>query len=333
MVRRSFLPLLSSLLIAVVSLTLFVASPVSAFSYPGYSVSYYMNTVNTTTLYNMGCALGNAREGGSAPQDNLVILDYGQPQLRNGVYGSWDFSGSYRTVTQIRNAALEYARGFYLCVSNNTTARLKVAVGTTNYADFSKGAGMTDAEVTGHAKAWANMVDAINNDIVARGYNSQTSAVGAADIEVGWGKSVTARRWVDGYETVNSWPIYDFGDAASCLQSGTTKTSDWCVGDWYQDDLWYIAWGLPSAWAVPQIYREDGAQAKQWQQISKWGTLNGKSRIGFQGSLTQHGACGSGCSGTNNLPQEGWTQLRDKCAADAATALSALRFATDIKRP
>jgi hypothetical protein len=127
--------------------------------------------------------------------------------------------------------------------------------------------------------------------------------------------------------------MYDFGDAAGCRQSGTTKTSDQCgSSSWYQDDLYYVNWGAPSAVAIPEIYREDGAQAKQWQQISKWATLNGKSKISFTGSLTQRGACGSGCSGLNNSPSEGWTMLRDKCAADTATALSALRYAADIDK-
>ena len=81
-----------------------------------------MDTVNTTTLYNMGCALGTARMGGSAPQDALVIMAYGQPQLRSGVYGSWDFANAYVTVTQIRNAVVEYAHGFWVCTGSNLTA-------------------------------------------------------------------------------------------------------------------------------------------------------------------------------------------------------------------
>ena len=54
----------------------------------------------------MGCSLGAARKDGSAPQDALVILDYGQPQLRDGVYGSWDFGDHYQTVTKIRKVFL-----------------------------------------------------------------------------------------------------------------------------------------------------------------------------------------------------------------------------------
>lgn len=264
-----------------------------------------------------------------------MILDYGQPAHSDTKgYGAWAFGAAdYVSVTQIRNAVVEYAHGFWLCTGGNTTAHVRIAVGTTNYANWSKNAGFTNAMVEAHAHAWANMVDDITNDIASRGYQRQTDAVAAADIEVSWGSSTTARLWIDEYDTVNSWPVYDFGDAAGCRQSGTTKTAALCGGSWYQDDLYYMVWGAPPAYGVPEIYREDAAQAKQWQQISKWATLNGKSKVYFVGTLTQHAACAQngGCSGINNTAAEGWNQLFDKCAADSATALTTIRFASDIK--
>lgn len=33
-------------------------TPVAAATFPGYVASWYMNTVNTSTLYDMGCASG-----------------------------------------------------------------------------------------------------------------------------------------------------------------------------------------------------------------------------------------------------------------------------------
>lgn len=330
--RRLARLFLATALVAGLHLT---AASAAAISYPGFVASWYMDTVSSTTLYDMGCALGVARKGGSAPQDALVILDYGQLQVRSGVYGSYDFSNTYRTVTQIRAAAVAYGHGFWFCTGSNLSAHVRMAVGTTNFANFCKNCGATDAEVTGHAVAWANMVDSINADLVSAGYGSQVDAVGAADIEVSWGTSTTGRRWVDGYDSANSWPMYDYGDAAGCRQSGTVKAAGQCGSStWFQDDLYYIAWGDSAAWGVPEIYREDSAQAKQWQQISKWGTLNSNSRIGFAGVLTQNAACSGTCDTVDHLdnrPDQGWTQLRDKCAADVATALSSLRFATDIR--
>jgi hypothetical protein len=246
-----------------------------------------------------------------------------QAQLRSGVYGTYDFSNHYRTVTQIRAAVKEYAHGFYYCTGSNLTAHVRIGIGTSNYANWCTACGMTNAEVAGFGTAWANMVDATSTDIYNAGYGSQVDVVAAADIEVSWGTSSLARSWMNAYEAANNWAMYDFGDAAGCRTSGTTKTSDQCgSSSWYQDDLYFIAWGSPSAVAVPEIYRTDGVMSKQWQQISKWATLNGKSKIGFTGSMT---------TTTGNTISEGWTELRDTCAADAATALSALRFATKIQ--
>jgi hypothetical protein len=311
-----------------------LAPPAAALAYPGAVASWYMDTVNASVLFDMGCALGTARKGGSAPQDALVILDYGQPQLRNGVYGSFDFSSTYRTVGQIRAAALEYAHGFYVCTGANLTAHVRLAVGTSNFGNFSVANGLTGAGVTGHGKAWADMVDGLNGDIAARGYASQADAVGAADIEVSWGTSAVGRLWVDGYDAVNSWPMYDYGDAAGCPQFDTGRTARRCgSSSWFQDDLYYVAYGAPAAWGVPEIYVRNGAQARQWQQISKWASLNGKSRILFAGTLTQRGACGADCAGagTDNPPDIGWAQLNTECASDPATALGSLRFAADIR--
>jgi len=313
---------------------LLLAPPAAAFAYPGAVASWYMDTVSSDALFDMGCDLGTARKGGSAPQDALVILDYGQPQLRGGVYGSFDFSSTYRTVGQIRTAALEYAHGFWLCTGANTRAHVRLAVGTSNFANFSVAAGLSEAGVTGHAKAWADMVDGLNADIAQRGYAGQVDAVGAADIEVSWGTSAIGRRWVDGYDTVNSWPMYDYGDAAGCPTGGTGKTARRCgTSSWDQDDLYYVAWGAPAAWGVPEIYLENAAQAKQWQQISKWGAANGRSRITFAGTLTQHAACDGACAATgeDNAPDAGWSQLVAMCAQDAATSLAGLRFAADIR--
>lgn len=311
-----------------------LAPPAAAFSYPGAATSWYMDTVSASVLYDMGCTQGTARKNGSAPQDALVILDYGQPQLRSGVYGAFDFSSTYRTVGQIRAAALEYAHGFYVCTGANLTAHVRLAIGTSNFGNFSVANGLTGAGVTGHGKAWADMVDALNADIAARGYASQADAVGAADIEVSWGTSAVGRLWVDGYDAVNSWPMYNFGDAAGCPQADTTRTARRCgSSSWYQDDLYYIAWGAPAAWGVPEIYVTNGAQARQWQQISKWGTLNGKTRVIFAGTLTQRAACGTGChsAGTDNPPAIGWSQLNSECGDDPATTLPSLRFAADIR--
>lgn len=311
---------------------------VAALTFPGWVTSWYMDTVNTTTVYNMGCALGTARSGGSAPQDSLVILDFGQPSWDSEQgYGAWAFDGlGYVSVTAIRNAVVEFAHGFWVCTGTNTTAHVTIAIGTSNNGNWTKTSGFTDAMVQGHARAWAATATLSNNDILARGYQRQASAVAAADIELGWGSFATAKLWIDAFDTNDTTGYDNYGDAAGCRTSGTTRTAAVCTGDWGQDDVYYGSYGAPPAWAVPEIYRTDAVQAKQWQQVSKWATLNSKPKISFTGSLTQQEACAQtpGCSGSNldNSPSAGWTQLVTQTATDSATALSRLQFAADIKK-
>ncbi|MFZ5854020.1 MAG: hypothetical protein ACOYXS_05860 [Chloroflexota bacterium] len=318
-----------STLVAIL-VTSILAGPVAADSYPGALVAWYMNTIDTTTLYNMGCSVGTARANGSAPQDGLVILDYGLPKKSGSTYGASAFGGNggFASTTQIRNAAVEFAHGFWVCTGANTSAHVTIALGTSNNSQVG---GLANADITAHGQAWATMVNSINSDLVSHGYSSQASAAGADDIEVSWSTYARAKLWVDGYNGSHQYPMYDYGDAAGCPSSGATSAPAPC-GSWNQDNLYYVSWGSPAAFAEPEIYREDGIQASQWQQISKYATLAGKSRIGFSGSLTQHGACaGGGCSGTNNTAAAGWQQLHDRVDSDAATSITALRFAADIR--
>jgi hypothetical protein len=330
---RSLSVLARSLFVGAVLAGAGVPASASAFSYPGFVSSWYMNSVDTTTHYNMGCTLGASLAGGASPQDALVILDYGQAQLRGGVYGTYAFGGrGYVTVDQIRAAVVEYGHGFWSCTGANTSAHLRIGIGTSNYADFGRGVGMTDAQVVSFGAAWAVLVNQANDGLTSLGYARQVDAVAASDIELSWGTAATARGWFGGYNGSFRWPMYNYGDAAGCRWSGTTATAGGCNNGWTQRDVYYVAWGAAPAYAVPEIYATNGVNAKQWQQVSKWGTLNGGSRIWFSGSLTQAGACASGgCSGVDNSPSAGWTYLVNACAVDSATTLSSLRFAADIK--
>jgi len=335
---RGFSVVLGALLMASIA-GLANPRPVAAFTFPQAVKSWYMDTVSTSTLYDMGCTLGNTLEDGSAPQFPLVILDFGQPSYDTVKgYGAWAWNIGYVSTTQIRNAVVEYAHGFWNCTDNNFYAHVAIGVGTSNYQNWSKNAGFSTAMVEAHARAWGTMMNDINQVILNNSYNGQAHAVAAADIEVSWGGSTMARDWVDQYDGKTNWSMFDYGDAAGCRQSGTTQTAALCGNTWYQDDLYYVAWGASVAYAVPEIYREDGAQAKQWQQISKWATLNAKSKIYFEGTLTQHAACAqqsdpNAChnSGIDNTAAEGWNQLIDRCATDSATALTDIKYASDIK--
>jgi hypothetical protein len=279
-----------------------------------------MNTVSTTTLYNAGCALGTARANGSAPQDATVILDYGQAQLHSGVYGTLDFGGVVRTLSQIRAAGVAFAHGFWLCTGSDLSATLALQLGTNNWDDFSKTVGMTDSEVSTFGTQFAQMVAGANSDIYAAGYASQVTAFGSADIEPGWGHPTAAREWASHYNSAASFAYFDNGSADGCPQSGTVKTAGTCLNGFTQSDEYYLAWQLGYAGSIPQVYND--AQATEWQQISKWAKLNGLAHISFAGALA---------TTVGYPPSSAWTDRVNRCAADPATALSSLRWSTKIQ--
>ena len=206
-----------------------------------------------------------------------------------------------------------------------------MALGTNNYKDFCAVCGMTASEIASFGTAWADMVDAANVDIYNGGWASQTTANGAADIEPAWGRPSYARSWASHYNSAGAWDYYDFGSADACPQSGTVKTAGNCAVytvpntkpavtfTWSQDDLYNISWQVTHAGTVPEVYID--AQAKEWQQISKWATLNGLPKISFNGSMA---------TTTGYTARESWTDLVNRCAADASTALSSLKWATAI---
>lgn len=55
---------------------------------PPYTTSYYMNTVDSNILYDMGCELGERDRNISGNQNNVIILDFGYPYLVSNVYGT-----------------------------------------------------------------------------------------------------------------------------------------------------------------------------------------------------------------------------------------------------
>jgi hypothetical protein len=299
--------------------SLLAASGVAAQSFPGYGYSYYMKTTDTGATNSLGCVLGNKWDDGSAPQDNLAVLIYGQAlRSSSGTYGASAYGGSggFASVTEIKNAVYELAHGFATCIAPNTTAHLQIAVATTNSGDYPN---MTTSQITAHGAAWANMVDAINAMILAAGFNSRVAIVGGNDLELDWGVYDRSKAWTDGYHSAASSPYYDVGSADGCPPYGG------CDNGWSQARVYQVAYGNVSAWPVPQVYTGSGSQAAQWEAISLWATKNSKPSIWFLGALTEYGR-----NKATNPPATGGQQLYDAINGHGATAGS-VRWSTDMR--
>lgn len=287
---------------------------------PLYTVSKYMQTVDTTRLYDMGCSLGTAVGNGNRPSDAVVILDFGSPVVfGDGSFGASLFDGVNQKVGKIENAIVEFAHGYWVC--SPWTSTLSLGMGTSNY-----GSDVTSA----HGGAWARTVNNAHSEVDANGWGSQVSVVGGSDIELDWSSPSTASAWAGGYDSDNLYLYYDYGDAAGCPPaSPSCGTSN--HPEWNQHDVWYISWGIPPAWPLPEIYRTDGLNADQWHGVAYHGYSHDNSVPDMVGSLTQWTACGQrGCDpSVNNTPGVGWSQLWDALNNDPVTQQD-LRWSTDI---
>ncbi|HET7814613.1 MAG TPA: hypothetical protein VFL13_09590 [Candidatus Baltobacteraceae bacterium] len=272
---------------------------------PANTVSRYMATVNTTTLYNEGCAMGKAGQSG------VVILDYGEPDVSGTTQGTYDYGSAFVSDSAIVSAAESYLDGFWNC--SPSSPQLRLAIGSSNY-----GGHVTSAAGT----AWGNAVNSLNSYISTKGYGSQEFARGAIDAEPGWDTAFTGTsNWITGYNAATSTPLYDFGSADACPYSGYSGNCD----GWGQHGLWWVSWGNTDGYPLPEIYQ--WSMADQWYTESVYSaTTQSNGKLGFLGTMTQYAA--SGNTGTYT-PAQGFDTLQGLLNGDSRTSY-AMSYSTDI---
>jgi hypothetical protein len=307
-----------TLALAVSALGLVLPSPhAEADTRPTPSTSYYLKTTRPKTLDRMGCDFAHGVNAGRQPDDALVVMAFGRPMLRRGQYGASLFGVHFATTSQIRGAGIAFAAGFRRCISQKDGGGLRIVLGTSNYG----------SRVSyGHGKAWAGMVNVANRDLEERGWNHQIDFAGGIDIELAWNGPRPSKNWVHGYDSVNLWPYYDFGDAGNCPPFGD------CFGSWTMEDVWYVAWGAAPAIPLPEIYTENGSHAEQWYRIGLYSQQRHGSHMAFAGLMSQRTACDQSrdsCRGMNNGPRRAWRQFSRLLNSREETA-QRLRWSTDI---
>ena len=285
---------------------------------PTAATSYYMRTADPNIAYAMGCSFGKSMGRGSKPADSLVVLDFGAPHRHHHrTYGTTLFESGFASNPQIETAGVRYAKGYWDCTRQRPKATLRIAMGTSNYG----------RQVTfGHGRAWAQMVNDANQGLARLHIDSRIDVAGADDFEPQWSGPVAARAWVQGYDSVNEWPYYDYGAAVGCPPYGN------CAGAWTLEDVWYVAWGAKPALPLPEIYTGNGANAKQWFRLSLYSAVRHKSRMVIAGVMSQHRACKQRtdpCWGMNNTAPRAWRQLSKLLNSDHRTAQD-VRWVTDI---
>jgi hypothetical protein len=293
------------------------ARPPASAGAPLAAVSRYMTTTNPARLWSLGCAMGRTAASNRRRWDALVVLAFGRPARKNRTMGTLIFGGGFRGLTAVRRAAQSYGRAFWRCSAAAPFAHLTLAVGTSNW-----GAQVSYA----HGRAWAAMVNDANLWLQSVSAESKVEIVGADDIEPAWNTPRASVGWVRGYESLARWPYYDYGSADGCPPYGR------CAGAWTMEDLWFVAWGSPNAWPLPEIYANNGANAAQWYALSVYSYHRHHQPVRFVGVMTQWNMCHltrNPCWGIRNTPRQGWWQLQSRLNRDRRTAVQ-IRWTTDI---
>lgn len=283
---------------------------------PATASSRYITKAKPSVLRRLGCEEGSRLGERRSLSDSVVILAFGRPVRRRGIYGASIFGRGMLSTAGVERMARAYVRGYEACVTPDLPSRLTLALGTSNYGH----------QVTyGHGRAWARMVNGVN-DWLRSGGHWRVQAVGATDIELGWNGPKVSRLWVKGYDSAATWPFYNFGDAGACPPAGN------CAGAWTQEDVWWVSWGARSAWPLPQIYTPTGTMSEQWYRLSLYSLHRHGSRMHILGVISQRQACRDStdpCRGMNIAPKTAWRQLHRALNRDPRTAQS-LRWSTDF---
>jgi hypothetical protein len=303
---------------------------------PSWSTSYYidMPVLDLDVMGQLGCEIGTRHASSPGVQDELVVLDFGKPTYQNGEYGaSLLYRLGHAPVSAIAEAVEEYADFYRLCSQSDPNSNLVIGVGTSNY----------DVNVTyGHGAAWAAMVNTVNNWLINKGYFTKVIAYGASDMEISWNTPAITRAWVNGYDSANLYPLINFGDAAGCPTRLSDQGDLTCNPGWVLEDLWYISFGVGSAYPLPliyanpnQYYPQSSVNAAQWARMGKYGYDIHGARVDFLGAMTQYQSClqvpdDASCELLDNTPEEGVQYLYYELSLYPPIT-QALRYSTDIK--
>lgn len=316
-----------------IPVTIQIFAPQGPHSPPRASISYYfwMYQYTQAKARNLGCQVGTADLKEPGKQESLVVLDFGITKYKDGKYGASGMQGGgFVTMAQIADAVEQFGLGYWDCTETDFESELHIAIGTNNYNNPDV---YSYLSVTyGHGKAWAQMVNQVNDwflNVCPDSCNGQVDAMGANDIELAWSSPSAAIDWLNGYDSANQYALINFGAAEGC--------PNYCGGGgyyWTKDQVLRVTNSGP-VYSLPEIYGNSGVHANQWYQLSLYSVQKYGYPFDFAGTLTQYMACvqspgDSLCSVLDNTPEQGWQQLYDKVNRDPLT-FDDLKYSSDIQ--
>jgi len=268
-------------------------------SAPSSTTSYYESTTSVGTLQNQGCSAARGAGG-------VIVLDFGEPALVSGTYGTYLFgSGGFASDTTLFHAAANFIYGAWNCRTSATN--LALALGTSNY--YGNLGGASNATWYTAGQQWGDLVNNAQNYSVSNGYDAQIGAYGADDIETEWASYGQSSNFVNGYNNTSARIFLDYGDDTP--------------GYWTNAQVWYVAFGAPDNYPLPEIYYNADA-TQDWEPLSAWACSNEGGPIDFKGTMSEYP--------TGNTPAQAWTDMYNAEGTNSCTAAarSFLIFSTNI---
>lgn len=237
----------------------------------------------------------------------VVLLAFGK-QVEGGTR-SFDGAEALYGYEHLAAVSAAYAEGLSVCTSKTWT----LAIATSNYL-------LNDpARALSYGIAWERMVA----EVAARGIE-RVAVVGGIDLEPGWGGVGAALAWLQGYRSGGTALVAN-ASADGCPQQGRRGG---CANGWTVELLAQMVWGRAGDAVLPQIYRKDGAQARQWGVIARNWTAAGGEPV-FAGVMTQVRACelvrNENCPSLSLDPQGALEQLNRELGGEDRVV-----FATDV---
>ena len=314
---------------------------------PKPSVSYYWQsttTSNNTTIIDPVILEKKAKTEAQRNQSVLVILDFGSTVYNGTNIGSKLVSTTtYVSTSALLNGAKTYIQKFIQYSSPNSY--LWLGVGTNNTGDMM----CTITTASNHGQAWALMMNDLQTWVVQQGYDSIVKVSGANDFESWAGKKLkcgnqlrdpsppqNALAWAQSYSTNTDVILINYG----AVDSTAIGLGD---SQWGGETYWQLAWGIPEAYPLPEIYSPAGGNATNWQNLARmsaictgclpeqWATnpnwTKGRN-MQFLGMLTNYGE--QRCSSQANPPKQGWLQLYRKLTVDVITDGVFPKYSSDI---
>jgi len=291
----------------------FTADTGAASTAPYPAPFYYVVGRDPNTAYQKGCAAAQQHRRG------YVFLDFGSMVHRNNTdqtksQGSAPGAG-YLSFDTDRYIAQKYAQGFRRC-SPTTAIRIAMTVANDLQNTSALGAG------------WGAEVHTLGVYLRQHGYNGYVYAGGGDDIEGTYSAPAPVYSFVQGFQSATSAVLVNVGSADGCPPAGSCVVASDAAGKgnnvWSQQDYWRLSVAKYGDTSIPQIYRH--IQARQWQQMSLFGSTHYGKALYFMSPLSQGDTQQDG----TYTASQAWSVFFNTLASSAATRQRRLPFNTFI---